>query len=337
MKRTLFILVSLAIFLSCKTTERSTSSTDLTEEGNAEVIARFKKFENQDKHCKAGGNGKRVMITGFGLFQSASYNISGAVVDAMSNKDFWPDNVSNIKNSQLKTDFNKVLDPGSSAKGENGVHLVNRSLMVEGQAYEVCFMVLDVFWDLAAAIILTESNNFDPEMIIMSGRGGGAAAVLEGGAINNASAYGGFGSDGVQSLINIPKVAQSYVLPKENFSIETLDKFNSEVALVQIPMTWDNKTLAASMQEAAPAFQIMYQVSARPSNNYICNNVSLVLLQASKGREVSLAGDKLILSTKARPKAIGFFHYPVNAPLESKSMYSWSKALATAVHVQLSQ
>ena len=79
--------------VSCGRGERQPYSevkTNLGAAGNQEVLERYQAYLAKGRGCRAEGNGKRVILSGFGLFRGVSYNISGAVVASMADAAFWP-------------------------------------------------------------------------------------------------------------------------------------------------------------------------------------------------------------------------------------------------------
>jgi hypothetical protein len=243
-----------------------------------------------------------VILTGFGLFAGANFNISGAVISSMASGS---------------------LDDGSLNAGDKGARIVNRAMQIGTQYVEVCLIVADVLWDFAGAIFIQEMQRFKPDLVIMTGRGG-ATAVVEAGALNEASKLSGFNPDGSADPINSPVSAK--ILP---------DDPDAEAA-----MTWNQRAVANKIQPMIEqlGFNLEIPASARIGNDYICNNVSFIAAKAASGVPIPLAGGELTLSVHApyAPK-VGFFHYPIGAKLTASEIVAWQQILLSMVEVALTE
>jgi hypothetical protein len=298
---------------------------DLGEQGNAFVARTFDAYRrlHPEGACRAGGTGRRVLVTGYGLFSGVNYNISGTVVRSMADPAFWPQRV------DLGVPPPAPLAPARSglvAAPDAGGEAFNRTLFIDGQRYEACFLVLDVIWDLAGAIVIHEESRFKPAAVIMTGRGGGEAS-FEAGALNRASPFPGYDAQGRPlGTINVPE--SSWIVADEPDGAE-------------LPMTWDARALAAAAEPAAEllGYSAQGQVGARPENAYLCNDVSFVALHASRNRPTSLAGGRLLLASPElpAPPVVGFLHFPaVDAAHPDLASYGagimgWSRILAGTI------
>ncbi len=283
-------------FSSCSTEDEQGSAvkTQLGVTGNQLVAKRFKEYKTSGSHCEATGSGKRVLVTGFGLFTGVDYNISGVVVGSYA-------------------DGSGAVASGILAEENKGAVAKTRSLTINGKSLEVCFLTLDVQWDLAAAIIINETESFQPAFVLMTGRGSDTAN-FEAGALNKAMTLSGFESDGDAHTDNTPQY--DYILmnrPAKSW------------------MAWNPAQLKAGTQDLIQSIghQVTFASAPRSDNTYICNNVSYVVLEAIKGAHISLAGGYLRMNPviTGSPKA-GFFHFPAAANNSPEDVAVWVKVLA---------
>jgi pyrrolidone-carboxylate peptidase len=197
-----------------------------------------------------------------------------------------------------------------------------------------------VYWDLAGAILIHEMENFRPDMVIMTGRGGTDwTGTFEAGAINHARDLAGYESDGRIAERNLPATMDAKIIASQDFESA-------------IAMTWDRQKLADVTGPIANTFGffVASAPAASYSNTYICNNISYVVLNALRGESFYLAGDLIAVNpssanlrsdqTQIRYQGsptipAGFFHYPHNANNSSTAVFGWSRILATAIHSSL--
>ncbi|HXT00868.1 MAG TPA: hypothetical protein VN915_09360 [Elusimicrobiota bacterium] len=298
---------------------------DLGEQGNLFVAKTFSAYRrlHPEGACRAAGPGTRVLVTGYGLFSGVPYNVSGTVVRSMADPAFWPERVELDEPSlaALKTPRAGLVLPADA-----GAAAFNRSLYIDGKRYEACFLVLDVIWDLAGAIVVHEESRFKPEVVVMTGRGGSEAS-FEAGALNRASPFPGYDADG--------KPLGSINVPESKWVVA------DEPADAELPMTWDALALAeaAAPRASRLGYSAIGQARARPENNYLCNDVSFVALHASRNRPTSLAGGLVLLGSPELPRtpAVGFLHFPaVDAEHPDLAAYAsgidgWARILAGTI------
>ncbi len=129
-----------------------------------------------------------------------------------------------------------------------------------------------------------------------------------------------------------------------------------------IAMKWDSKRLASMIGPAVESiasplpghsgFGVKYGTDASLSNDYICNNVSYVVLHALKGISFSLAGEEIAISgprTEAhdepgsdikiqisrevikRVKVAGFIHYPDTKTDRGEVALGWASAISLLI------
>jgi hypothetical protein len=302
----IFALALTIGLVSCGKPEESTSvvQTDLGLSGNSTVASKFstyKKRRGEIRGCNGTTSHPRVIVTGFGLFSGVDSNISGSITNSMSTSKFWK---SKTTLSEVKaSDTGGFYYRGSVHEWYSGAYSKVRTLEINGSKYEVCFLTLDVIWDLAAAIIVYESRSFDPELVIMSGLNGGDnyGVTLEGGAINKASLNSAsFASSGAR---------ESSISARSNYVLDP----NTSGVQKTVGLSWNNSNLGAAIKEATSeigSFTVRTPSSARPSNDYICNNVSYVVQSAANGVEIELAGGEIRFAGQSSKAKIGFLHYP---------------------------
>ena len=326
----LLYLVPLALW-SCQPAgeDRSDFLTDLKD--NELVAEAFSNYKSQNSHCSQGSAGRRVMIAGFGQFSGPnSSNISGVVAMSMARQEFWPSQAQKFK--ELNGDPNSFFRH-EDLTTSNGGYAVQRQLNIAGKSFDVCFLYLDVVWDLSASIILHEASLHKPELIIMSGMNGGqrVETFWEGSAINNAVVgVTGFDNQGNNIIDNVAVSdrAGAKVLPSLAYN-------------AVVPLTWDATFLADVNRELIQEINPKYgsrAASARTENTYICNNVSIAVASALAGNDLQLAGGSIAFSKESFDfKAqVGFLHYPSDSSVagtvdRGKDILGWSKVVANTM------
>ena len=293
-------------------------ATDLDKPGNDEVLHRYNAYLAKSSGCTIHGEGKRVLLTGFGLFTGVDYNISGAMNENFADPSVWPDRVST--RSAFSPVEDSLLTKGILTDEDRGGRTHSREVKINGRPYSVCFLLVDVLWDFAGAVIAHEMERFQPDLVIMSGRGGKiSSAVIESTARNLADGVPGFESDGESDDINAP--ATDLILPNKR-DISTMR------------MMWDNQALRQLISPLTAEIGVSVEAPDQwsPSNDYICNNVSHIALSSAKSKKLRLAGGELVIQArmKARPK-VGFFHYPAGGELTGKAAAVWAQVYASMI------
>lgn len=306
----LWLIASVTLVACGSSKIHSHVTTDLGAAGNQTVFRTYKDYLSKPTSgCistpMAGSH--RVLLTGFGLFEGASYNISGVVIQSMANSAFWP---------PVAHDSAIRPSDGRLSESDHGGRAEIRAIHINGVPFEICLLSLDVKWDLAGTIITHEMQQFRPELVIMTGRGAAAdTAVLEGGAINNATKLNGYSPSGDHlSEANRPVADGGPIV-----SISS----NTPIPNI-LPMTWDNRTLAsaASAPLSGANYGVYAESEARSNNDYICNNVSYIALYAAQGHKFNLAGSTLDIEIAGGlPNTkIGFLHLPYKASNDPDSV-----------------
>lgn len=324
MNQVVRFLSSIAIstlWVACGNNNISHLKTDLGEPGNQEIADLFTAYTKKSAHCTSNGQEPRILLTGFGVFQSGGFNISGVVVQSMADEQFWPREFVSGESWAGAT----PAASGTVAKTSLGGEATMRRLSFNGHSYNVCFLILDVKWDLAGAILLHEMKLFKPNAIVMTGLGANNnLGFFEGGAINSATYSSGYHGDGAVDDNNRP--IASYILPDVNQPNAPVD---------EIPMTWDALALAAKgkdlVKEIDEGHKLRGLTAARENNNYICNNISYITMSALNGRTVLLAGRKIQINSESQHIPAGFFHYPLNATGHSQSVFGWAAMWASLI------
>jgi hypothetical protein len=260
------------------------------------------------------------MITGFGLFSGVEFNISGVVVESMAREAFWPAAV-DLAAPVGEPPAAAAVGAGRLTERDGGARVWQRALRIDGEEYEVAFLLLDVLWDLAPALVLHEAETFRPDLLLLTGRGGDAL-VFEGGSVNKAIPHPGFASDGAPDRRNLPR--STTLLPPDLPGVRA-----------DIRATWDGPRLAAAARAFVDAIDPRIEVRApaggREENAYICNNLAGVVLHALGGVEVPLAGGAIRLRSTLRDAKAGFLHYPASAGNGPAEVRGWTRVLARVV------
>lgn len=273
--------------------------TTLSPNGNLELLRRYTTYSTSSPVCSPASTGlPRVMVTGFGPFMGAQDNISEAVVQ----------------------NFASISRP----HGTNDVYGSRGTFHIGNQDVEICFLVFDVLWDLGGAILATEMNSFKPDFVLLTGVGGPRASI-ETGALNQAAALPGYNFGGLSVAGSTPQ--NNYVLPRQDPGVQNL-----------IPMTWHANELLATVSAPIQSlgFDVQVESPGRPSNDYLCNNISFLALHAAEGVRLRLAGELLELQYifAHRPR-IGFFHYPRGATTDATSTSRWAGILQLMIAKEL--
>lgn len=292
--------------------------TNLGPQGNVELSEKVKKHLQGSKSCIPMNEGPRVILTGFGLFSGVSFNISGAVAENFAQESFLLPSQSS--HSKASTNSSAQLKNGRLNEEDQGVRIYNRSLEIDGQAYSICVMILDVLWDFGGALVASEMHRFQPDMVMMMGRGI-RDVIFEGGALNSATPYYGYNFSGDPNRHNTP--TEREILPLE---------------ADELSMTWNNKELKNQVEDLVQSmgYPLSAPSKARFSNDYICNNISYIALSAAQSKPLTLAGGKLKLHPKvdSNPK-IGFLHLPANAKINHEEMRGWSELILRTLSYSL--
>ncbi len=288
-----------------------------TPEARAQYDANVRFALNYRARCGAGLTASatrrpRVIVTGFGRFLSNPTNATGLMVAGLVPGMRYP--------VTARPAAGQVDDPAPQTA------VASATVMLEGVgAVDVCAMVLPVYWDLAAILVLKEVQAFGPDFVLMNGIAGARQDLwLELGSVNRALVL----PDGSDALVPAPPSGQRFapIVPSA---------IASETAL-GLRLSYANVQRAAraaidangSVLEDGARFDSVAQGALRAgfprdSNTYLCNNTTyvvnyamahpnatLTLMQASPalaGR-VNRVGVKLTRDARAVPRV--FTHWP---------------------------
>ncbi len=284
---------------------------------NEEIARRFYAYQTSGKSCEPVNNGRRVIVTGFGLWARASINYSGFVVDNLASLEFWPENSSN----PLSLSSAYRAKTGVLGRTE-GVRIINRPFqLTDGQEISACLIITDVIWDFSGAVIANEMTRFQPDAVIMTGTS--ARAYLEAGAVNVRGFSPGYNSDGTPDSLNIP--TSRWIL-------------QNPATPLTLAMTWDNKRLSRLAKPLLTEIGVRLATPkvARSNNEYICNNASYLALAAAKNLPLHLAGDMIVIRPEvhSNPK-IGFFHFPKINSTDVHLLQAYARVIMTLVEGSL--
>ncbi len=238
--------------------------------------------------CKPAIPGrKRVLVTGFGRFQSVTNNATGRMVASLLPGLAYPETFPALPGqvdapeAQVAVGFGKLELPRS---GE----------------VEVCAMVLPVFWDVAAVLVAKEIEAFGPDFVLMNGVASARQDIwLELGSVNKAAAL----EDGSEQLRPLPS-------PGDNGSAPILER---GPALRSNLLAWraveagakGAREAAADREQDGLRFgDIVQGVKLagypRGTNTYLCNNLTYVTgyLMDNPGLTVSLLRASVRVSGK---------------------------------------
>lgn len=203
----------------------------------------------------------RVLVTGFGRFLDIRENATGRIIERFLPGLAYPETEPPAPG--------EIDDPAAQTSVDSGVV----SLPISGEV-EVCAMVLPVFWDLAGALVLAESESFAPDLIVMNGVAGYTQPLwLELGAVNEAVGL----EDGSGVL-----AAQ----PDSRILTEIPDGLDARPNL----LSWSAVREAAEREVAArsPSLEgersfgevlggVRYAGFPRGSNTYLCNDTTFLV------------------------------------------------------------
>lgn len=325
-------LLLLFTLLACRAQDPSAAShlkTHLVD--SAKLFETFESYQEKSEHCRRVEGRSRVMITGFGLFGD-SFNISGLSTMSMANPNFWPEAVDLSKPEEPDPDALRNFARHDELDTSHGGLIEQRTLTIDGRDYEVCFLYLDVRWDLAASIILHESRVFAPDLVIMSGMNGSekTRTIWESGAINLVGRASGYDAEGIIDADNRPVDSGSKIVENDPLAHKLV-------------MSWKAEELAQSTLPLIAKVDPSYRSGvgqARSSNDYICNNVSYAVMSGLSGKTVKLASELIVFEAESHHALVGFLHYPSDASRAGTadhglSIFRWNQVLAQTIKTSL--
>lgn len=268
------------ILLSCYINVVFASSfIDLGKAGNIYGYKQYTSYVKKTNHCiTTRSENPRIIITSFGAWEKRKNNLSSTLLNEFASEEL------------TLTD--------DSFFGET----LNKTITIKNKSIDVCFIKLAVAWDISSAILIHETERFQPELVIMMGDGLKGKLMIETKARNLTAMLTGFNYKGNElGALNTPK----------GFSSIT-GKFR---ASRYMNMNWNYKKLKKSLLsiiEDHPApFEIQLNKRHMKSNSFICNALSYTFLQAINNNNISLFKKKLkIYPTFKKRIVTGFLHLP---------------------------
>lgn len=254
----------------------------------------------------------RVIVTGFGRFLSNPSNATGRMVAGLVPGMRYP--------MTVRPPQGQVDDPAPQTA------VASATIMLDGVgAVDVCAMVVPVYWDLAAILVLKEVQAFGPDFVLMNGIAGARQELwLELGSVNRALVL----PDGSDALVPAPTAGQRFasIVPSASASELALGLRLSYPQVQRAALAAIDRERAV-MQDGARFESVLTGVLRggfpRDSNTYLCNNTTyvvnyamghpnttLTLMQASPalaGR-VNRVGVRLTRDARKVPRV--FAHWP---------------------------
>ena len=248
----------------------------------------------------------RVLVTGFGRFRSNRTNATGQAVSALL--------------EQLDYPMSDPPQPGQidPPGPQTAVALGTIQLPTVGEV-DVCAMVLPVFWDLAAALVLEEIEAFDPDFVMMNGIASSSQPLwLELGAVNEASTL----PDGSNILTTVPG---SLLITGEDAERTRGNLLSWDAVKAAAVQAIDER--GATIEAGVPLTALLDGARLagfpRSSNTYLCNNTTYTvgyamdhpgqtvrLMEPSHPREGFATGIDITPSRDHRATPRVFVHWP---------------------------
>lgn len=307
--------------------DSSRFNTDLGLTGNGRVRRNFEAYKaGRGEGCTgAGAQTKRLLLTGFGPFNKKK-NVSGAVVGLLQDPQLWSERMSWPEgNSWAHPSFQPDDSPGTL-----GASASQRTLWFDGQQIEVCFLRLTVEWDFAAAVILHEAERFKPDFILMTGYGVNPTGLrLEAGALNETMSLPGYDPRG-RWLGEMNRPVSTWIVPPQLQMPHELPMGWSTVKIARASAPrLQQASAVVGRNEAGRVWEFVPMPSADPENDYICNNISYVVLAALQSKPIPLAGGQLIVNPRfSKTPRAAFLHYPFEADVSSpQEVWTWAHVL----------
>ncbi|MDP3277463.1 MAG: hypothetical protein Q8Q09_19915 [Deltaproteobacteria bacterium] len=254
----------------------------------------------------------RVLVTGFGRFLSNGTNATGQMVSSLVPGMVYP---------RTERPATGTVDaPGP----QTAVGSARVTLPGIGEV-DLCAMVLPVYWDLAAILVLKEAQSFAPDFVLMNGIAGERQSLwMELGGVNRALSL----TDGSNVLEPEPPAGQRFapIVPSATAGELALGARLSWAAVQRAAL--DAQARAAGVTENGVRLDAVLQGALRAgfprdSNTYLCNNTSYVvnygmghpgltmtLMQASPALtgQINRVGVRVTRDLRNTPRV--FVHWP---------------------------
>ena len=252
---------------------------------------------------------RRVLLTGFGRFLGNRENATGRLVSRLVPAAVYP--------------LSSPPSPGMIDDPVAQTSVALSTLVLPGLGeVDVCAMILPVFWDLSAFLVLREAAAFRPDVIFMNGIARDKQPMwMELGGVNAATALqDGSGlltpiEEGAPLLHGLPEEAQAEGLLLSWAEVRAA----AEAAIARLAAQVDGqgRTFGSILQG------IRLASFPRPSNTYLCNNTTFTvnhilglpwetfrLLEASHARGKGTTGIELRLGIDLGAVPREFLHWP---------------------------
>lgn len=283
--------------------------------------------------CAPKGDRPRVLVSGYGRFMSNRTNATGQIVSRLVPAAAYPHTDPPAPGA--------VDAPGPQTSVAVGTLDLPRSGQVD-----VCAMILPVYWDLAAILVLKEIQAFGPDLVLMTGIAGATQPIwLELGSVNRAMGARD-GSDllaPVEGSPLIPQASKADLLRGLRMSWKGV-KAAAEGAIEAEGAVVDEQGVSFASTLTGAKFAGF----PRSGNTYLCNNVAYTvnylmgypnravrLMKASKPRAGSPNGISLKLTHDHRATPRDFIHWP--SSLDGANLDAAARVLSAIIDAQLAE
>jgi len=272
----------------------------------------------------------RVLVAGYGRFGSNRTNATGQTVSALLPELEYP--------MTDRPPSGEVDEPGP----QTAVGLGSIELPLSG-AVDVCAMIIPVYWDLAAILVLKEIEAFNPDFVLMNGIAGGRQPLwIELGSVNSAmSSTDGSGVlEPEQGSPLIPYATEDERLRGLLLSWEAVRGAAETAISDRADAVQDGEALENILSGAKLAG------FPRASNTYLCNNVAYTvgylmdhagqttrLLEPSHPREGFPSGIDLTMTDDHSATPRVFMHWP--SQLQGTHIDAAAEVMKAMIDVQL--
>jgi pyrrolidone-carboxylate peptidase len=229
--------------------------------------------------CAPVGTRPRALVTGFGRFLDNATNATGQTVSALVPAAEYP--------FTERPAAGAVDLPGPQTRVAVG------TVDVPGVgAVDVCAMILPVYWDLAAILVLKEVERFNPAVVVMNGIASPRQDLwVELGGVNRAMVL----ADGSDVLVPQPPAGQRFAAlvpsaPASALRRGALLSWDGVKAAAAQVITDRATTLDGETRLDARLTGVAFGGFPRAGNTYLCNNLSYVVGYAmdNPGRTLTL-------------------------------------------------
>lgn len=229
--------------------------------------------------CVAKGTRPRVLVTGFGRFLESTTNATGMMVSRLVPGGHYP--------------LTHAPAPGTVDLPDPQTSVTSATITLPKiGAVDVCTMVLPVYWDLAAILVIKELDAFAPNLVMMNGIAGAEQTVwLELGSVNRAMTL----EDGSDVLKPKPPQGLAFapLVPSASKS-DTLRglvlSWNAVESAARTSIAAHDSVMESGRTFGSIALGAELGGYPRSGNTYLCNNVSYVVnfAMAYPGRTITL-------------------------------------------------